>query len=115
MTVDPYDSRVPPLLLVAILLAAIAVIPTRRLAIRGASNLVIAAYFVALWVSALAIVGAPGRSRLLVPVIVVLAIVPFVTLREGLDRLLGRAPREVESPPRNVTPPDATGAGSGAP
>jgi hypothetical protein len=104
---------VPPLLLVAILLAVIAVIPTRRLAIRGASNLVIAAYFAALWLSALAIVAAPGRSRILVPVVVVLAIVPFVTLRDGLDRLMGRPPREVSPPPRNVTPPDATGAGTG--
>jgi hypothetical protein len=103
------------LLLLAILLAAIAVIPTRRLVIRGASNLVIAAYFLAIWLSALAIVAAPGRSRLLVPVVVVLAIVPFVTLRDGLDRLLGRAPREVPPPPRNVTPPDATGAGAGSP
>ena len=88
----------------AVLLAILAFIPTRRLAARGASGMMVAGYFLSLWLLSLAIVAVPGRSRLLVPVVVILAIVPFVTLRAGLDRLLGRPVREVRPPPRNVTP-----------
>ncbi len=96
----------------AVLLAILAFIPARRLAVRGASGVTVAGYFLCLWLLSLAIVAVPGRSRLLVPVVVILAIVPFVTLRAGLDRLLGRPVREVRPPPRNVTPdPPAAEAG----
>lgn len=88
----------------AVLLAILAFIPARRLAARGASGMMVAGYFLGLWLLTLAIVAVPGRSRLLVPVVVILAIVPFVTFRAGLDRLFGRPPREVRPPPRNVTP-----------
>lgn len=101
-------------MVLAALLALLAVVPTRRLAVRGASNVTVAGYFLVLWLLSLAIVAVPGRSRLLVPVVVILSIVPFVTFRDGLDRLLGRPVREVRPPPRNVTPnadPSATKAG----
>jgi hypothetical protein len=97
----------------ALLLAILAFIPARRLAVRGASGVTVAGYFLALWLLSLAIVALPGRSRLLVPVVVILAIVPFVTLRAGLDRLLGRPVREVRPPPRNVTPTDPPAAEAG--
>jgi hypothetical protein len=103
------------LLVLALVLAVLAIIPTRRLVLRGVSPVTTGSYFLLLWLLALSVVAAPGRPRFLLPVIVVLALLPFVTFREGLDRLLGRRPREAEAvrpPPRNVTPPDA---GSEAP
>jgi hypothetical protein len=101
------------LLVLALVLAVLALIPTRRLALRATSPVTVGSYFLLLWLSALAVVAAPGASRLLVPLVIVLVLAPFVTLREGIDRLLGREPREVRPPPRNVTPPDAAGAEPG--
>lgn len=98
------------ILLLALVLALLAIIPTRRLTLRGASPFTVGVYFLAIWLLSLAIVAAPGRPRLLLPVVVILALLPFVTWRQGLDRLLGRPPRAVRPPPRNVTPPDAAGA-----
>ena len=97
----------PPALLAAIIvLALLALIPTRRLFQRGASGGLIAAYFLALWLLGLAMVATGARARILVPVIVVLAILPYVHVRDGIDRLLGRPPRPTRPPIKNVTPPD---------
>ena len=97
----------PPALLAAIIvLALLALIPTRRLFQRGASGGLVAAYFLALWLVSLAMVATGARARILLPVIVILAVLPYVHLRDGIDRLLGRPPRPVPPPIKNVTPPD---------
>lgn len=97
----------PPALVAAILvLALLALIPTRRLFQRGASSGLVAAYFLALWLLALAMVATGARARILVPVILVLAVLPYFHIREGVDRLLGRPPRPTRPPIKNVTPPD---------
>jgi hypothetical protein len=105
-----YPSSVPflpPALVAAILvLALLALIPTRRLFQRRASGGLVAAYFLALWLLGLAMVATGARARILVPVIVVLAVLPYVHLRDGIDRLLGRPPRPVAPPVKNVTPPE---------
>jgi hypothetical protein len=105
-----YSSVVPllpPALIAAILvLALLALIPTRRLFQRGASAGAVAGYFLAVWILGLAIVAAPGRARLLLPVVIVLAVLPYLHVREGIDRLLGRPPRPPRPPMKNVTPPD---------
>jgi hypothetical protein len=97
----------PPALVAAILvLALLALIPTRRLFQRGASSGLIALYFLALWLLGLATVATGGRARILLPVILVLAVLPYFHLREGIDRILGRPPRPTRPPIKNVTPPD---------
>jgi len=97
----------PPALLAAILvLALLALIPTRRLFQRGASGGLVAAYFLALWLLGLAVVATGARARILLPVILILAVLPYVHIRDGIDRLLGRPPRPVAPPVKNVTPPE---------
>jgi len=98
---------VPPVLVAAILVIAfLALIPTRHLFQRGASSGLVAGYFLALWLLGLVALATPGRARLFVPVILVLAIVPYLHIREGIDRLLGRPPRPRRPPIKNVTPPE---------
>lgn len=97
----------PPALVAAILvLALLALIPTRRLFQRGASGGLVALYFLALWLLGLVMVASGGRARILLPVVLVLAVLPYVHLRDGIDRLLGRPPRLVPPPVKNVTPPE---------
>jgi hypothetical protein len=98
-----------PPIIIAVLLGAglVALIPTRRLADRTADRWLVLAYYIALWLLLMTIVGAPGLRRFSVPLALLLAIAPFVTFRAGLDRLLGRRGDERRPPPRNVTPPDA--------
>jgi hypothetical protein len=102
----PYDHRVPAPSVLAILLvtALLVLIPARRLYLSGQPTMVVTAYFGVLWVVGALIALGPGRSRMFVPLILVLYIVPFITWRAGLDRLLGRTPRP-STQPRNVTPP----------
>ncbi|HEY7590221.1 MAG TPA: hypothetical protein VH723_04465 [Candidatus Limnocylindrales bacterium] len=101
---------VPPALIAVILVVAfLALIPTRHLYGRGASSTSVASYFLAVWLVGLGIVLAPGMARLLVPLEVVLVIAPYVHLRDGIDRLLGRPPRPVKPPMKNVTPRDEAG------
>ena len=101
----PYDHGVlsPGLLAVLLVTALLALFPTRRLYLSGHPTMVIGAYFGLLWLLGLVIAIGPGRSRLFLPLILVLYLVPFLTWRAGLERLLGRRPPP--APPRNVTPP----------
>jgi hypothetical protein len=97
----------PPALVAAILvLALLALIPTRRLFQRGTSAGLVAAYFLALWLIGFVVVATGGRARILLPVILVLAVLPYFHLRDGIDRLLGRPRRPVAPPIKNVTPPE---------
>jgi hypothetical protein len=102
----PYDHGVlaPGVLAIILVTALLALIPARRLYLSGQSTMVVTAYFGVLWLLGVLIALGPGRSRLFVPLILVLYIVPFITWRAGLDRLLGRTPRP-STQPRNVTPP----------
>jgi hypothetical protein len=96
----------PPALLALVLVTwLLALVPTRRTVLAGWSQAAVAAYFLALWAGSVAIAVAPG-ARFLVPMVLVAYLAPFVTLRAGVDRLLGR-PRPPA--PRNVTPPDGHG------
>ncbi|HEY7522215.1 MAG TPA: hypothetical protein VH720_00980 [Candidatus Limnocylindrales bacterium] len=89
----------PAILALVLVLGLLALIPTRRLARLGWTSGALAAYFVALWVLGAVAASAPGGARILVPLLLIVWLAPFVTWREGLDRLRDR-------PPRNVTPRD---------
>lgn len=94
----------PPTLIALVLVSALLVlIPTRRLHLAGWSQSVVGAYFLAMWLATVALAWAPGATRFLVPILVAAYLAPFVTLRAGVDRLLGRR-RLPGPPPRNVTP-----------
>jgi hypothetical protein len=96
----------PGILAVLLVTALLALIPARRLYLAGHPAIVIGAYFAVLWVLGALIAFGPGRSRLFVPLILVLYLVPFITWRAGFDRLLGRVQRSDRAgAPRNVTPP----------
>lgn len=97
------------------LVALLVLIPTRRLQLAGWSRQSLTAYFVAVWFLGALVAAVPGPARFLVPILLVAYLAPFVTLRDGLGRLLGRPPaarrgpgeRTGEGPPmKNVTPPD---------
>lgn len=97
----------PPALVAAILLVALlALIPTRHLFRRGASAGFVTGYYIALLLIGLVMVASQGRLRILLPVLIVLAVVPYLHIGEGIDRLLGRPPRPTRPPMKNVTPPE---------
>jgi hypothetical protein len=98
---------VPPLLIGAVLIVGLlALWPTRRLYIAGRSTSSIALYFAALFGLGLLIAIAPRAARLVLPLLVVLYVVPFINWRAGIERLIGRRPREVRPPMKDVTPRD---------
>lgn len=93
------------------LVALLVLIPTRRLQLAGWRRESLTAYFLAVWLLGALVAAMPAPARFLVPILIVAYLAPFVTLRDGLDRLLGR-PRSgggdvAEHPPiRDVTPPE---------
>jgi hypothetical protein len=98
---------VPPFLIgAALIVGLVALWPTRRLYVAGRSAGLITAYFAGLWLLGILIAVAPRLARLTLPLLVVLYVVPFIDWRAGIDRLVGRRPREVRPPIKNVTPPD---------
>jgi hypothetical protein len=110
---------VPAAVLVLILVIAVVVVavPLRRLYLDGRSRSAILSYAIVLLALAVAVTEARPLARYLLPALFVVYLVPFVTWRGGLDRLLGRReeirvirpePRAVE-PPRNVTPDGSPG------
>jgi hypothetical protein len=101
---------VPPFLIgAALIVGLVALWPTRRLYVTGRSAGFITAYFAGLWLLGLLIVLAPRIARLILPILVVLYVVPFLNWRAGLERLIGRRPREVRPPMKDVTPHDEAG------
>lgn len=98
----------------ALLLALLIAIPTRRLALAGASRRTLVAYFVGLWLVALLAAELRAAARLLVPILLIVYLAPFVTLGQGLERLRGRfggrldpwIGRRSERTIKDVTPPD---------
>jgi hypothetical protein len=94
--------------------ALLALIPARRLYLAGQPTIMIGAYFAVLWLLGSLIAFGPGRSRLFVPLILILYLVPFITWRAGFERLFGRGQRSHRAnPARNVTPPDEAERPSG--
>ena len=95
------------------LVALLVLLPTRRLQLAGWSRQSLTAYFLGLWLLGSLVAALPSPARFLIPLVIVIYIAPFVTLRDGINRLLGRPPRPpvqdvpAEPPPiKNVTPPE---------
>ncbi len=103
----------PGFLALGLLLALLVLVPTRRLHLRGWTSSRLATYYVAVVLLGLLVAELRGPARFLVPILVIAYLAPFLTIRDGLARLLGR-PRHRppgagagRPAPRNVTPPDA--------
>jgi len=104
----------PQTIALALLIALLVLIPTRRLSLAGASRRTLTVYFVSLWLLALIAATFSGPVRLLLPILLVVYLAPFVTLGQGFERLRGRfggrfdpwLRREPEPPVKDVTPPD---------
>ena len=95
------------------LVALLVLLPTRRLQLAGWSRQSLTTYFLAVWLLGSLVAALPSPARFLVPVLIVVYLAPFVTLRDGLNRLLGRPPGSADSAPpdstprvKDVTPPD---------
>ena len=102
------------LLALVVILALLVLIPTRRLYLAGWRADWLAAYYLVVLGLAVAVAELRGPARFLVPILVVAYLAPFVTVRDGLARLLG-TPRPpgppASSPPKDVTPPEERGGG----
>jgi hypothetical protein len=111
------------------LVALLVLIPTRRLQLAGWRWESLTTYFLAVWLLGAVVAAIPAPARFLIPLLLVAYLAPFVTLRDGLDRLLGRprggggggggaSPRTMDGrtaedrpPIKDVTPPgDRDGA-----
>jgi hypothetical protein len=91
----PYDPSVTPTLIAVVLGAGLlALLPVRRLAERTPDRAIVSLYFVTLWIVLAAAILVPPIRRLAIPVAIVLALAPWLSLRASLDRLLRRAPRD---------------------
>ena len=110
----------PIVILVAVLVLAAVVlaVPVRRLVLSGFSGWTIAGYVALMLALAAGVTEARPLSRYLLPVLGLAYLAPFLTVRGGLDRLLGRDRRPIVrvtpvetraiAPPRDVTPRDVT-------
>lgn len=113
----PYHRAMPlEILFVVLVVAAVVVaVPVRRLMLDGFSRWAIVGYAALILFLALAVTEARPLARVLLPILGLAYIAPFLTIRGGLDRLLGRrrpvvhvtpvVPPAIE-PPRDVTPHD---------
>jgi len=119
-----YHRRVPSLAIgIAIGLAALVLLPTRRLYLGGWRGRALELYFLAVWFLALGVALVPGVRTFLAPFLLVGVLAPFVALRDGVRAVRGAVVRTVapdrkrlgsgggtdEEAPRlrDVTPPDA--------
>jgi hypothetical protein len=111
---------VPAAIVIGLLVVAALVIavPVRRLVRDGRSVTTIVLYVVVLVALAVGVTELEPLDRYLLPALGVVYILPFITWRAGLDRLLGRRPpvrvSRVDRPAiegvRNVTPPESDDA-----
>ncbi len=91
------------------LVALLVLIPTRRLQLAGWRRQSLTTYFLAVWLLGVLVAAVPSPARFLVPLLIVAYLAPFVTLRDGLGRLLGRPRGDStadRTPMKDVTPPD---------
>ncbi len=94
-----------PLVVIAAL-GMLALVPGRRLQLAGWSQAAAVTYSLVVWLlAAILLLNRGAGARWLLPLLVILWIWPWVTWREGLDRLLGRERRRE---PKNVTPAATT-------
>ena len=113
----------PGTLLLVGLVALLVLIPTRRLYLAGWQRQGLTLYFLGLWLLGALVAAVPAPARFIIPILLVAYLAPFVTVRDGLDRLLGRPPRaggsvgggratkgrdpgEDRPPMKDVTPPE---------
>lgn len=104
----------PTTILLVGLVALLVLIPTRRLQLAGWTRQSLTTYFLALWLLGAVVAVMRAPATFLVPILIVAYLAPFVTLRDGIDRLLGRprrpgAPVDGHAEPRpvkDVTPPE---------
>jgi len=112
----------PAILALAGLLFLLLLIPTRRLQLAGWPARALGSYLGGMLVLGLVAAELRGPTRFLVPILVIGYVAPFVTLRSGIERLLGggrrrkgggrdvrveRPPmRSVSGPARDVPPED---------
>ena len=97
--------------LIALVLATglLALVPTRRLAQRAASPALVTGWYLVTWALLAALVLVPAIARIAIPLLIVLLVAPWIDVRAGIARLLGRPGRVRRPPTRNVTPPEAGG------
>jgi hypothetical protein len=107
----------PTAVLLVGLVALLVLIPTRRLQLAGWKREALTTYYLAVWLLGSVVAAIPAPARFLVPILIVAYLAPFVTVRDGIDRLLGRPPspgpdpgpvgRPAEPRPmKDVTPPE---------
>jgi hypothetical protein len=80
----------PLTIALALVIAFLVLIPTRRLFVAGASQRALVVYFVSVWLLALIAATVRGPTRFMLPILLIVYLAPFVTLRPGLERLRGR-------------------------
>jgi hypothetical protein len=114
----------PAILALTGLLFLLFLVPTRRLQLAGWPARALGSYLGGMLVLGLVAAELRGPTRFLVPILVIGYVAPFVTLRSGIERLLGgsrrrkgtrpevrveRPPtRSVSGPARDVPPEDRT-------
>jgi hypothetical protein len=104
----------PAFLALGLVLALLVLLPTRRLHLAGWPPSWLATYYLVVLALALLVAELRGPAKFLVPILVVAYLAPFVTVRDGIARLIGGPPRDhSRRPPKNVTPPDADGRPGG--
>lgn len=100
-------QAVPPsLLAIALVTALLTLLPARRLFVAGWSSATTAAFYLAVWLLSIVVLTVPGRSRFLVPVLLVAWVVPFVLSRDAVARWLRRrSPGPQRVVPQPPAPP----------
>jgi hypothetical protein len=97
---------VTPLVITIVLgTGLLALLPTRRLSQRAPEGWLLTLYYLVLWGLLLLSIAVPPMRRLAVPVLVMVAIAPWLSLPGGLDAIRQRWLRGRRPAPRNVTPP----------
>jgi hypothetical protein len=90
----------PAILALTGLLFLLFLIPTRRLQLAGWPARALGSYLGGMLLLGLVAAELRGPTRFLVPILVIGYIAPFVTLRSGIDRLLGGGRRLHGGSPR---------------
>jgi hypothetical protein len=96
----------PLTIALALLIGLLVLIPTRRLAIAGASQRALVVYFVSVWLVGLVAATLRGPARFILPILLIVYLAPFVTLGQGLERMRGRFGGRLD--PWIRRPPDPT-------
>lgn len=98
----------PAFVALALVLALLVLVPTRRLYLAGWRQDWLATYYLIVLGLAILVAEVRGPAKFLVPILVIAYLAPFVTAREGFARLLGTSRPSAPDPPKDVTPRDVT-------